>query len=212
MAGYLDLMDSGMHGPVTDAQRQDLARIRRSQHYLLNLINNVLSFLKLGNGRVRYDIVQLKLAELFPAIEEMIRPVMETHGLMYTQFSPPPDTCVVADREKVQQILLNLLSNAAKFTDRGGSVGLDYTLDDGIVHVHVRDTGRGVPPEMLKAIFEPFVRVEVDRARSVEGTGLGLAISREFAIGMGGQLRADSQLGKGSTFTLSLPTTRAAPT
>ena len=210
MVGYLDLVESGLHGPVTEGQRRDLACIRRSQDYLLSLIENVLSFLKLDNGRVRYDIADVDVAGILASIDEMIRPLMRLHQLTYRQSAPPEDAVVAADAEKVQQILLNLLSNAAKFTAPGGQVTLDCALGDGTVDLYVRDTGVGIPADKLQEIFEPFVRVEGDCAKRVDGTGLGLAISREFADGMGARLSVESHLGKGSSFTLCLPRSRTS--
>ncbi len=129
------------------------------------------------------------------------------------------------DPEKLTQVLLNLLSNAIKFTPEGGRVSVEVTRAEGVrdlgddagapaaraagVHVRVRDTGAGIAPDKLEAIFEPFVQVHAGQtafARAVDGTGLGLAISRDLARGMGGDLTAESTLGVGSTFTLTLPT------
>jgi signal transduction histidine kinase len=112
-----------------------------------------------------------------------------------------------ADREKTQQILINLLTNAVRFTPAGGRVAVRARRDDAdrLVLVDVSDTGIGIPPEKLAGVFEPFVQVESEQSRRSEGTGLGLAISRDLARGMGGDLTASSQPGAGSTFTLHLP-------
>jgi len=117
---------------------------------------------------------------------------------------------VHADRERLEQILLNLLSNAAKFTAQGGRVTVTAEADDASVRVRVADSGRGIAPDQLEAIFEPFVQVERGLTRSAEGIGLGLAISRELAHAMGGSLAVESTLGQGSTFTLTLPRGRTA--
>ena len=118
-----------------------------------------------------------------------------------------------ADREKVWQVLLNLLSNAIKFSDPGGRVSVECAVGDGSaggrVLIRVRDTGMGIPADKLEAVFEPFVQVNAGLTRTQEGTGLGLAISRDLARGMGGDLTAESAVGVGSTFTLSLPRTAA---
>ncbi len=109
------------------------------------------------------------------------------------------------DPEKLRQILLNLLSNAIKFTEPGGTVAMRCEARDGHVLVRVRDTGRGIPPDKLEVIFEPFTRIESPHTRTTEGTGLGLAISRDLARAMGGDLNAESTAGEGSVFTLVLP-------
>jgi signal transduction histidine kinase len=111
---------------------------------------------------------------------------------------------VRADRYKLEQIMLNLLSNAVKFTD-SGHIDVRCARRDGMVHIAVRDTGPGISPDMLEAIFEPFVRGDEPAARSTEGTGLGLAISRKLARDMGGDVVVLSEPGKGSTFILCLP-------
>jgi signal transduction histidine kinase len=205
IVGYVELIEEQVHGPITEDQRRDLARIRRSQQYLLNVIDNVLSFVKLGSGHVRYEIADIDLDALFSTVEELVRPLVRNKQLEYEQCPPPRGTCIHADREKVQQILLNLLSNAVKFTARNGRVRLECSVADSVVHIHVRDNGSGIPPNELSKVFEPFVRIDSGTAQRVEGTGLGLSISRDFAIGMGGQLVAESELGKGSTFTLMVP-------
>jgi signal transduction histidine kinase len=136
----------------------------------------------------------------------MVEPQLEQAGLTL-------DTAIDgalgarADREKMQQILINLLTNAVKFTPRGGRIAVRARRDasDRLVLVDVSDTGIGIPPEKLASVFEAFVQVQSEQSRRVEGTGLGLAISRDLARGMGGDLTASSEPGAGSTFTLHLP-------
>jgi signal transduction histidine kinase len=128
------------------------------------------------------------------------------------QVDAVPGLALWADREKVQQILINLLSNALKFTPAGGRVSVDALTRSeypGMVLVRVTDSGIGIPPEKQASVFEPFVQVDMSRTRRQEGTGLGLAISRDLARGMGGDLRVESVEGRGSTFTLLLPAAAA---
>jgi signal transduction histidine kinase len=205
IAGYADLLALEVHGPINEAQRRDLSRIRHSHEYLINLIDNVLTFLKLGSCHVLYDMEDLEVADVFATTAELIEPLMSARQLTYEQNPPPRRTRVHADRTKIHQILLNLLSNATKFTDPGGLVRLDCTIGNGRIDIHVHDSGCGIPADQLQRIFEPFVRGETARAHSTEGTGLGLAISRDFARAMGGTLTVRSTLGEGSTFTLSMP-------
>jgi signal transduction histidine kinase len=117
----------------------------------------------------------------------------------------PADAIVRADRERAQQVLLNLLSNATKFTDAGGEIAIETTTDSREVRIAVRDTGRGISPDQLESIFEPFVQVDASLTRRTGGTGLGLAIARKLTAAMGGTLAVESVLGSGSTFTLRLP-------
>jgi signal transduction histidine kinase len=205
IGGYVQLIEEGIRGPITPEQRGDLARVRRAQRYLLTVIDNVLGFLKFGSGRVRYDINVELLDEVVSAVEEIMHPLFDERSLHYLRRSPVEGVALRADRAKLQQILVNLVSNAIKFTDKGGTVSIEAELTDHTVRIHVRDTGCGIPPDALNSVFEPFVQLERVRARRVDGTGLGLTISREFAKGMGGSLWAESEPGIGSVFTVELP-------
>jgi PAS domain S-box-containing protein len=203
--GYAELLEMGLRGPVTDAQRSDLTRIRRSQRHLLGLINDVLNFARVEAGHVELAITDVPLAEIVEGLEALVGPQVMERGLTYD--CPPADPSLVAraDAEKVRQILLNLLSNAVKFTTAGGTVRVTAGAEDGRVRIRVRDTGAGIPADRLDSIFEPFVQLNRNLTSAHQGTGLGLAISRDLARAMGGDLAAESVLGEGSVFTLSLP-------
>jgi signal transduction histidine kinase len=205
IAGYVELMEMGLRGPVTEQQRTDLARIRHSQQSLLSIINDILNFARLESGRVEYQIGDVPLAQVLAGLEPLIDPQVQAKGLRCEMQDAGPALRVRADAEKLQQILLNLLSNAIKFTDPGGTVALASEARPERVLVRVRDTGRGIPQDKLEAIFEPFTRVESAHTRTTEGTGLGLAISRDLARAMGGDLTVESTPGEGSVFTLALP-------
>jgi len=207
IGGYVQLLEMGIHGPVTDAMSEALGRISRSQRHLLRLINDVLNLARIEAGRVDYDLETFAIPEVVSAVLPMVEPQLTARRLRYT-VNVAHDVRVYADREKVQQILLNLLSNATKFTPSGGVVSVDAHVNgDRLVSVQVRDSGVGIAPDHLEHVFEPFVQVDVSHTRRAEGTGLGLAISRDLARGMGGDLSAESQVGSGSTFTLTLPRT-----
>ncbi|HEY9229208.1 MAG TPA: ATP-binding protein, partial [Gemmatimonadaceae bacterium] len=129
-------------------------------------------------------------------------------GLGLRRVACDPELVARGDRDKLQQIVLNLLSNAVKFTETG-SISIDCErTGDGLIAVRVSDTGRGIEADRLESIFQPFVQIDTKLTRSQEGVGLGLAISRDLARGMGGDLRAESEVGRGSTFTLTLPESR----
>ena len=205
IGGYVQLLEMGIHGPVSDAQAEALDRVLRSQQHLLRLINDVLNLARIEAGRVDYDLEPFAVREVVETVLPMVEPQLSARELRY-EVDVAPELVVFADRDKVQQILLNLLSNATKFTPPNGCVELAASGDDGrFVSVRVRDTGVGIPPERLEHVFEPFVQVDVSHTRRAEGTGLGLAISRDLARGMGGDLQAESEVGVGSTFTLRLP-------
>jgi PAS domain S-box-containing protein len=205
IAGYAQLLEMGIHGQVSDTQREYLEKIRRNQTHLLGLINDVLNFAKIEAGQVQYEIGDVPVDETLAAVEALIEPQVRARRHQYTYRRGDPAVTARADRDRVEQVVLNLLSNAVKFTSPGGRIVLEWEADGGQVRIRVRDSGRGIPQEKLPAIFEPFVQVDPTLTRSSEGTGLGLAISRDLARAMDGDLTVESREGAGSTFTLSLP-------
>lgn len=207
IGGYVQILDMGIHGPVTEAQRDTLARIDRSQRHLLRLINDVLNLSRIEAGRVEYQMEDVPAAEIVAAVTPMVEPQFDGKGIRF-EIEVDADPVVRADREKAEQILLNLLGNAAKFTPAGGRVRIETarSADGGDqLQIRVVDTGIGISPEQLETVFEPFVQVDTTHTRANQGSGLGLAISRDLARGMGGQLIAESTAGDGSTFILTLP-------
>lgn len=206
IGGYAELIEIGVHGPVTAEQREALEKIQRSQRHLLGLINGVLNYAKVDAGAVQYDLEDFPLREILATCEALVAPQMRRDRLTFHNAAVKSPVRVHADREKVQQVLINLLTNAIKFTDAGGSVRIDCDLiDTGHVGVRVTDTGRGIPADRLAMIFDPFVQVDANLTRTQQGVGLGLAIGRDLARGMGGDLTVTSTPGSGSTFTLILP-------
>ena len=209
IGGYVELMELGIHGPLSDGQRHALDRIARSQRHLLRLINEVLNLARIESGRVDYLDEDVPIASVVASVTPMLEPQMAAAGLGFTAFVA--DGLVArADAEKVQQVLINLLTNAVKFTPRGGCVTIDARPGESEdrVLVRVTDTGIGIEATKLESAFAPFVQVDAGPTRRADGTGLGLSISRDLARGMGGDLTAESRLGSGSTFTLTL---RRAP-
>ena len=209
IAGYTELLEMGLRGPLTEEQKTDLGRIRRSQKYLLGLIEQVLVFTQLDAQKVAVHIQDVALDELLRDTETMVKPQIVAKGIKYSYNSGEPGIVVRADREKAQQIVLNLVTNGAKYTNPGGRVTVSSRTHNGTVHVKVSDTGPGIPDKMLAQIFEPFVQLDRRLNQPREGVGLGLTISRDLARAMGGDLTVDSTLGVGSTFTLVLPRTEA---
>ena len=209
IAGYTQLLELGLHGPVTPAQVEDLQRIDRSQRHLLSLINDILNFAKIEAGRVDVAPSSVHVETLFNGLKEFVEPQLREKQLQFSQCDTP-DVRVCADPDKVRQILINLLSNAIKFTPPTGTISLDCVADDKTVTVSVADTGNGIPSDKLEAIFEPFVQVGRDFNSAQSGTGLGLAISRDLARRMDGDLTVESTPGEGSTFSLTLPRENSA--
>ena len=208
IAGYVQLLSMGVHGPLSDEQRQVLRRVEMSERHLLALITDVLNFAKIEARRVEYDIKSVPLARAVTDVGTMMAQQVTAKGLTFENRIANGAT-VKGDPDKVQQILLNLLSNATKFTPTGGRIVVDAPTREGspddVRFLRVFDTGGGIPRDKQEAIFEPFVQVDRGLSRPTEGTGLGLAISRDLARGMGGDLRVRSDVGKGSSFTLSMP-------
>jgi light-regulated signal transduction histidine kinase (bacteriophytochrome) len=211
IGGYAQLLELGVRGATTAEQRADLARIQTNQRHLLGIINNILNFAKVEAGQVQITLDAVALGPLLDDAEGLVAPQIAAKALAYELVScadaPHAAPAMVwADEDKLRQILLNLLSNAVKFTPEGGRISVACDVQAAHVTLRVRDTGRGIPPERIGTIFDPFVQVDrhLTDAGS-QGVGLGLAISRDLARRMGGDLTAESAPGVGSTFTLVLP-------
>ncbi|MEO8562261.1 MAG: ATP-binding protein [bacterium] len=214
IGGYAQLLEMGIYGSVTDAQREALGRIELAQRYLLRHVNDVLNYERLQSGRLEYDVRAVLLADVVGGVEPMIRPQLQTKGISYL-VHVSHEHVVRADRDKLTQVIINLLSNAVKFTPAGGRVTIecvarqDGSEDPDTIYLRVADTGIGIPSEKLDTVFEPFVQVDATPAGRASGAGLGLAISRDLARGMGGDLRVRSTLNVGTTFTVALPRANA---
>jgi PAS domain S-box-containing protein len=212
IGGYAQLLTMGVRGPLAESQQQDLQRIERASQHLMGLVTDVLNFARLDAGQIEFHLADVEVGSVIADLESLIGPQIEAKGLSFDHDACAPDTpdqphMVRADPEKLRQILLNLLTNAVKFTDRGGRVSLACETDTaaGVVRIQVTDTGRGIPPDQLERIFEPFVQIDRHRTHeSQQGVGLGLSISRDLARGMKGDLTVASVEGRGSTFTLTL--------
>jgi signal transduction histidine kinase len=206
VTGYSDLLLIGVRGGLTEGQREDVQRIKRSGQYLLGLINDMLNFAKLEAGQVEFRLERVPVTPLLEGLADLIMPQVQAKGLRYEYSGCAAHPAVHVDPEKLRQILLNLLANAVKFTEPGGVVALACDCDDEVVRMTVRDTGRGIPADQLTRVFDPFVQVDRHLTpTSQQGVGLGLSISRDLALGMGGRLEAVSTAGEGSAFTLILP-------
>ncbi len=205
IGGYAALLEEGIYGTLTEEQTKYLARIRYNQAHLLQLVNELLDLGKIESGafELRLDAVPVQM--VVESAHTMIEPQIRARDLQLQVEVADPHLRFHADRERVEQIVLNLLSNAVKFTPPGGSVRIMVAPEADKICLGVRDTGVGIPDDKLEIVFEAFYQVEASRSRAYGGTGLGLSISRQLARAMGGDLTVKSELGKGSTFSLSLP-------
>ncbi len=211
IGGYRHLLELGLRGPITEAQRTDLQRIGAAQQHLQRLIEAVLDYARLEGGALRFDLRAVPVASLLEEVLPLVVPQAIASGVHHAVEHCDPDLAVCASCEKLGQVLVNLLANAVKFTPAGGRVrrtGACDGDDDDAVALAISDTGVGIPADKLEAIFEPFVQLDSALTRTAGGTGLGLAISRDLVHGMGGTLRVASEPGAGSTFTVVLPRAR----
>ncbi len=202
--GYEELLFDGITGPVNENQRTQLSRIKASATHLLSLIDEVLTLSRVEAGK---EVTHLERISVPAALEEALAlalPLASDKGLVLEVVAAQRVAEVWADPMKLRQILLNLLGNAIKFTDKG-SVVLETHPRGGSVEIVVRDTGIGIAPADHDRVFDTFWQVEQKSTRKVGGTGLGLSVSRRLARLMNGELTVSSSLGKGSSFTLRLP-------
>ena len=211
VSGYLEILQQNIHGALTMDQRRDIERIHQAQEHLLALVNMILDFAKIEGGQVELAMAEIPVEETIGSAEALVAPQFAKKGISYSHKDGDPSITVFADREKVQQILVNLLANAMRFTAPGGAVSLEWEVENEILLVRIRDTGPGIPDDMIEQIFEPFVQLRSPGSPPAGGTGLGLPISRDLARAMGGDVQASSTVGTGSVFTMSLPV-RLRPT
>lgn len=216
--GYSELIELGISGELSDKIRDQIGRIRRSAKHLLGLVNDILDLAKVEAGRLSVASAPATVPEAIATAFTLVQPQAEARNLTLA-VAPGADELppFIGDDERVRQILVNLLSNAVKCTEPGGTITVEGAvtstpdprarLQPRSAHIRltVTDTGSGIPPDKLGAIFEPFVQADSGHTRAVEGSGLGLTIGRRLARAMGGDLTVESTLGQGSSFSLWLP-------
>ena len=202
--GYQELLADGITGPVTDAQAQQLGRIKASARHLLALIDEILTFTRLDAGRETVIPETMDLDESLKDACEIIEPLASGKHLDLRCISPGPGVKVESDPTKIRQILVNLLSNAVKFTEKGG-VTAEIALAGKNFMLKVTDTGIGIQQENIHKIFDPFWQVEQKATRRATGTGLGLTVTKRLANLLGGDVDVTSTPGEGTTFTVTLP-------
>jgi PAS domain S-box-containing protein len=205
--GQAEALAEGIFGPVTESQRGALRTIEESGLHLLSLINDVLDIAKGNAGRLELVLEDVAVEEVAQESLRQMREQARRKNISVAYSSDGEVRSLRGDRRRLRQILLNLLSNAKKFTGEGGRIGLEVSSRDGgrAVAFCVWDTGSGIPAEDRQRIFEPFVQLDAGLARRNEGSGLGLALVRRFVELHQGQLQVESELGRGSRFTVVLP-------
>jgi signal transduction histidine kinase/CheY-like chemotaxis protein len=202
--GFSRVMLKGIDGPLTELQEADLSSIHSSGQHLLSLINSILDMSKIEAGKMDLAFDRMSLHEIFDAVLSTTKALVKDEPIELQSTIPEDLPEVWADAQRVRQVLFNLMSNAAKFTEEG-HILLKAEADPEFVTISVSDTGIGIDPEALNRLFIPFQQVDASTTRRAGGTGLGLAISRSFVEVHGGEIWVDSEPGKGSTFSFTLP-------
>jgi signal transduction histidine kinase len=202
--GYEELLSDGITGPVTELQRQQLGRINASAHHLLGLIDEILTFARVDIGRERVRWESMSVNHTLSDAAALVEPMANAKNLHLVVNLMSEDQSIQTDGTKLRQMLVNLLSNGIKFTEKGG-VQLGCAVSDGVLEVSIADTGVGIAAENIEYVFEPFWQAEQTATRKTGGTGLGLSVTRKLARLLGGDVTVASRMGAGTTFLLTLP-------
>jgi len=211
LIGYTSLMIDRIYGEITPKQEEGLHRIQASAQHLLALINDILDLAKIEAGKMPLHLEDVPVASIIAEITQQIEPLVRKKALEFVTEIPASAPVMHTDRTKVKQILLNLLSNAVKFT-HAGRIVLRVVPTDDRLRMDIVDTGIGIRPQDLHAIWEDFRQVDQSRTREFGGTGLGLSITRKLVEALGGSIAVESEYGSGSTFAVTLPVrSEAAP-
>jgi signal transduction histidine kinase len=203
--GFSEVLGEKMFGELNEKQNEYVDDIHSSGHHLLSLINEILDLSKIEAGRMELELAKFDLPLAVENAITLVRERATRHGVSLNREVDKRLGDFIGDERKIKQILLNLLSNAVKFTSEGGRIGIKAISVDGSVEISVSDTGIGIAPKDQEKIFEEFRQVGTGYAQKGEGTGLGLTLAKKFVEMHGGKIWVKSELGKGSTFTFTLP-------
>ena len=203
--GFSEVLQERMFGEMNEKQSEYIGDIHGSGRHLLSLINDILDLSKIEAGRMELDLAKFHVPSAIDNALTLMRERASRHFITLSSALDERLGEITADERKFKQILLNLLSNAVKFTPEGGKINVRARRLDGNVEIAVSDTGIGIAREDHAAVFEEFRQVGNDYTKKSEGTGLGLALTRKFVELHGGGIRLESELGKGSTFTFTVP-------
>jgi signal transduction histidine kinase len=206
IVGYLDLLQEGIYGELSPEQKNVLVTINKQADTLTRLVKRLLDISRFEASGGKMDLREIDLQRFFHTLESSFSVLAAQRQIAFTvDHREPLPATVHWDEDRMNEVLGNLLSNAFKFTDRGGKVWLTVAADDGNVVINVTDTGAGIPPEQLPHIFDKFYQADNQAAAASKGTGLGLAIAKGIVEAHGGHVKVDSTVGKGTTFVVTLP-------
>ncbi|HUH11791.1 MAG TPA: ATP-binding protein [Longimicrobiales bacterium] len=208
--GYTEILGTGMWGELNDKQRQGLSRVEHASKHLLRLIDGVLTYARSESAPLSAQAQRVRVRTLVEGAVELVAPLIRQKELDFRVSVADDEATVTTDPGIVSQILVNLLGNAAKFTEEG-EVALSAALEEGTLILEVRDTGVGIDPSVMERVWEPFWQADASLTRRNEGTGLGLTITRRLVETLGGTIEAESELGEGARFTVRLPGGRSRP-
>jgi signal transduction histidine kinase len=206
ISGVISFFTSGRLGELSPEQQSMVAMMERNAQSLIELVNDLLDASKLESGSLRLDSTSFELPSLVNELRETMQPLAQENGIELAVALDPDLPLVEADRPKLRRILVNLLSNALKFTSRGGNVNLTARTDGDKVHIVVSDTGVGIAPEDIGRLFDKYEQARNRATRGEKGTGLGLYITKQLVELHGGTIDVSSEPGKGSEFSFSIPT------
>jgi len=205
ISGVISFFSSGRLGELTPEQQNMVGMMERNTQSLIELVNDLLESAKLNSGAIKLDLVPVEVGPVLDEIRESMHAIADEKGITLEHASAAGLPRINADRQKLRRALVNLVSNALKFTGRGGSVRVAATSEGALVRFSVTDTGVGISPEELPRLFDKYEQGRSRATRSEKGTGLGLYITRQLVELHGGEIHAESQLGTGSTFSFTIP-------
>ncbi|MCM1987272.1 PAS domain-containing sensor histidine kinase [Methanococcoides seepicolus] len=204
--GFSDVINSENQGSLNEYQKKYTSNVLANGKHLLNIINEILDFSKVEGGKMELNIEEIILTKVIEEIETSIIPLSSNKNIELTFNMDVRKPIIKADMMKFKQILYNLVSNAIKFTDQGGSVTIGGKISEDLVHISVKDSGIGISPKDQAKLFDPFFQVDSSTTREYGGTGLGLTLVKKFVEMHHGNIWIESEIGKGSTFTFIIPT------
>ena len=202
--GFTGILLQGLAGELNEEQRKQLTMVRDSSRHLLSLINDLLDMSKIEAGKARLSLQEFGLDDVVREVIGSFAPLASRKGLEI-HGDIPAGIILYSDKRRLKQVLMNLVSNAVKFTDQGSVRIAARTLEDGMLEVRVTDTGMGIEDEDMRRLFEPFQQIDMSLTKKYEGTGLGLYLTRKLVVLLGGDISARSECGKGSEFAFTLP-------